>query len=122
MMVSRFLKINDIIICTFAAASYFASVFCYIYGKSVFYIYVGAMIASTSSLHYAYARSIVSKCMRSPNEVSDALSLILIVDTFIAVVSVIVFPILYSSIVSQGIDVLFFFSNAFVGLAVVLNM
>ena len=121
MFVSKFVRINDMLINVFSCASYFASIFCYVYGDSKFYIYLGSAVASVSGLHYGYARSIVSKSM-AKHEVSDALSLIIIVDTFISVVSVIVFPMFYSSIVSQGINVIFIFSNGFILLALLLNL
>lgn len=41
LLVSKFVKINDLLICILSIASYFASVICYIYGNSVFDIYLG---------------------------------------------------------------------------------
>ncbi len=121
MFVSKFIRINDLLINVFSCGSYFASIFCYVYGNSRFYVYLGSAVASISGLHYGYTRSIVSKSM-AKHEVSDALSLIIIVDTFISVVSVIIFPMLYSSIVSQGIDIIFLFSNGFILLALILDL
>jgi len=66
-------------------------------------------------------RSIVSKSVEK-HEVSDALSFILIIDTFIAVVSTIIFPILYSKVVSSGIAILFKVSNAFILAALILHV
>lgn len=79
------------------------------------------MIASIAGLEYGYVRSIVSKSVEK-DEVADALSLILIVDTFIGVVSMVLFPILYSHIVSKGISILFSFSNGFVLMALICHM
>ena len=121
LLVSKFLKINDVLICIASVGSFFASVFCYIYGLTPFYIYLGSVIGSISSLEFGYARSIISKSM-SKSEVSDALSLLLIIDTFIAVVGATVFPILYSRMVSTGLTGLFVFSNLFVLIALVLHM
>jgi hypothetical protein len=121
LMVSKFLKINDVLICILSVASYFGSVFCYIYGTTPHYIYLGAVIGSISGLEYGYVRSIVSKSVEK-HEVADALSLILIVDTCIAVVSNVLFPILYSSIVSNGIGILLAFSNGFILMAMIFHM
>ena len=121
LLVSRFLKVNDLIICILSVLSYFVSVLCYIFGNTTSYLYLGASIASISGLEYGYIRSIVSKSVEK-DEVADALSLILIVDTFIAVVSNVLFPILYSSIVSKGISILFAFSNGFVLIALICHM
>lgn len=121
LFVSKFIKINDVLICILSVGSYFASVLCYIYGNSIYHIYLGAIIASIAGLEYGYVRSIVSKSVEK-NEVADALSLILIVDTFIAVVSSVIFPVLYSSIVSKGIGILFSFSNGFVLMAFICHM
>lgn len=121
LFVSKLFKVNDVLICILSVASYFASVFCYIFGNTSFYIYVGAVVASLSGLEYGYARSIVSKSVEK-HEVGDALSLILIVDTIIAVVSSILFPILYSRIVSTGLSFLFSFSNGFVLMAMICHM
>ena len=74
-----------------------------------------------SGLEFGYIRSIVSKSV-GQHEVGDALSFILIVDTFIGVVAMIVFPMLYSFIVSRGIRYLFMFSNIFVFIAFVCHM
>lgn len=121
LFVSKFVKINDVLVCIFSVASYFASVLCYIYGNSIYHIYIGAIIASIAGLEYGYVRSIVSKSVEK-SEVSDALSLILIVDTIIAVASSVLFPILYSSIVSKGIGILFSFSNGFILIALICHM
>ncbi|RNA16674.1 proton-coupled folate transporter-like [Brachionus plicatilis] len=121
LLVSKFLKVNDLIICILSVLSYFVSVLCYIFGNSTDYIYLGAVVASISGLEYGYIRSIVSKSVEK-NEVADALSLILIVDTFVAVVSNVLFPILYSTIVSKGINILFAFSNGFVLIALVCHI
>ncbi|CAF0897110.1 unnamed protein product [Brachionus calyciflorus] len=121
LFVSKFFKVNDLIICILSVLSYFLSVLCYIFGDSTFYVYLGAIVASISGLEYGYVRSIVSKSVEK-NEVADALSLILIVDTFIAVVANVLFPILYSSIVSKGINILFAFSNGFILIALICHV
>ena len=121
LFVSKFIRINDLLICAFSCASYFASIFCYIFGHSKFYIYLGSVVKSISGLQYGYARSIISKSM-AKGDVSDALSLIMIVDTIVLVVSTILFPIIYSNIVAQGISLLFYFSNGFILLSLCLNM
>lgn len=121
LVVSKFIRTNDLLICIISCTSYFASVFCYVYGDSKFYLYLGSMVASLGSLQYGYARSIVSKSMGKA-EVSDALSLILIVDTIVSVLSIIIFPVFYSKIVSKGINLIFYFSNIFVLMALLLNM
>lgn len=121
MIISKFLRINDLIICCFSVLSLFSSVFFYIYGNSAIYIYAGALISSIAGLQCTYARSIVSKSV-AKSEVSDALCLVLLVDTFIAVLSNIVFPVLYAKIVSKGITLLFWFSNFFILIALLLNM
>ncbi len=41
LFVSKFIRVNDVIICIISVGSYFASVFCYIYGSDVNYIYLG---------------------------------------------------------------------------------
>ena len=121
LFVSRFVRVNDMLICSLSCFSFFASVFCYIYGNSTFYIYLGSVVASVSGLQYGYARSIVSKSM-AKHEVSDALSLIIIVDTVVSVVSLVIFPVFYSALVSQGIGMIFIFANGFVLLSLCLNM
>lgn len=121
LFVSKFIQVNDMLICAASCFSFFASIFCYILGNSTFYIYLGSVIASISGLQYGYARSIVSKSM-AKHEVSDALSLIIIVDTIVSVVSLIIFPVFYSAIVSQGVNLIFLFANGFVLLSLCLNM
>lgn len=121
LFVSKFIRINDMIICAVSCTSYFASIFCYVYGDSKFFVYLGSAVASLGSLQYGYARSIVSKSMGKA-EVSDALSLILIVDTIVAVLSLIIFPVFYSKIVAKGINLIFYFSNVFVLIALLLNI
>ena len=79
---------------------------------NAFFYYLAAIISSIAGLEFGYIRSVISKSV-DKKEVSDALSFILIVDTFIAVVSTIVYPILYSFVVSMGIKYLFMFSNIF---------
>ena len=121
LLVSRFVKVSDLFICIISIGSYFISVFCYIYGDSVNYIYLASIISSIAGLEFGYIRSIVSKSVER-REVSDALTFILIVDTFIAVVSMIIYPVLYSFAVSRGIKYLFMFSNIFVFMALVCHM
>ena len=121
LFVSKFIKVNDLLICIASVASYFASVFCYIYGSNWHHIYLGSLVQSISSLEFGYVRSIVSKSMTKA-EVSDAFSLMLIVDTFVAVVAAILFPIIYSKMVSNGLTNLFIFSNGFILLALIFHM
>jgi hypothetical protein len=142
LLVSKLLNINDLIICILSVGSYMASLFCYIYATNsnfiylgkflllfwfiffssfniviryylVFFYIIGAVVSSIAGLEYGYVRSIVSKSV-DKSEVADALSLILIVDTIIAVVASVVFQVFYAHIVSQGVAVLFYFSGAFV--------
>jgi hypothetical protein len=77
------------------------------------FIILGAAVSSIAGLEYGYVRSIVSKSV-DKSEIADALSLILIVDTIIAVVASVVFQVFYAHIVSQGVAVLFYFSGAFI--------
>ncbi len=121
LIVSKFLKINDLLICCMAVFTYFGSVFFYIYGSSIIYIYAGALVSSISMLQFTYARSVVSKSV-AKEEVSDALCLIILVDTFISVLSVILFPMIYSKIVSKGVTNLFWFSNSIIFVAFILNV
>jgi Mg2+ and Co2+ transporter CorA len=121
LFVSKFIKVSDLLICIVSVASFFGSVFCYIYGGNSFYVYLGAGISSLAGLEYGYVRSIISKSV-DKKEVADALSLILIVDTVIAVVSSIVFPIFYSKTVSKGIGLLFGFSNGFILIALICHV
>lgn len=121
MIVSKFIRVNDLIICCLSVLSFFGSVFFYIYGNSAIYIYAGALVSSIAGLQYTYARSIVSKSV-SKTEVSDALCLILIVDTFIGVISIIIFPVIYSKLVSTSVVAIFWFSNLFVFLTFLLNL
>ena len=78
-------------------------------------------MASVSGLEYGYVRSIVSKSVEK-HEVSDALSLILIVDTIVAVFAMSLFPVLYSNVVSKGISILFSFSNGFILITLICHM
>jgi len=121
LLVSKFKRVKDLLICIVSVASFFASVFCYIYGTNIYYVYLGAAISSLAGLEYGYVRSIVSKSV-DKKEVADALSLILIVDTIIAVVSSIVFPIFYSKTVSKGVGLLFGFSNGFILITLICHM
>lgn len=121
LIVSKFIRVNDLIICCLSVLSYFGSVFFYIYGNSVIYIYAGALVSSIAGLQYTYARSIVSKSVEK-SEVSDALCLILIVDTFIGVLSIIIFPIIYSKLVTNSVATIFWFSNFFILLTFILNL
>jgi hypothetical protein len=121
LLISKFIHINDILICIFSVASYFGSLFCYIFGNSTYYIYIGSLVNAPSALEYFYARSIISKSV-DKSEVSDALSLILIVDTVITVVASIVFQLLYSKIVASGVMFLFWLSSAAVLLALICHM
>lgn len=41
LVVSKFVKINDVLICFLSVMSYFVSVMLYVYGNSIFYLYVG---------------------------------------------------------------------------------
>jgi hypothetical protein len=41
LLVSRFVKVSDLLVCIISIGSYFISVFCYIYGDSIGYIYLG---------------------------------------------------------------------------------
>ena len=41
LVVSKFVKVSDLLICIVSLGSYFASIFCYIFGDSVNYIYLG---------------------------------------------------------------------------------
>lgn len=121
LFVSKYVPINDLLVCILSAGSFFVSVFFYIFGTSVFDIYLGALISSVANLEFGYVKSIVSKSVEK-HEVADALSLILIVDTFMAVFSMILFPILYAKFVSQGIQILFIFANVFVFITILCHM
>lgn len=121
LFISKFVRVNDLLICILSTASYFGAVFCYIFGSSTRDIYLASVIGSPAGLEYGYVRSIVSKSVER-DEVADALSLILIVDTIIGVTASIVFQILYSQIVSKGITILFSFSNGFVLIALICHM
>lgn len=121
LFISKFIRVNDLIICIISTASYFSAVFCYIFGRSTYDIYLSSVIGSPAGLEYGYVRSIVSKSVEK-NEVADALSFILIIDTIIGVVASVVFQILYESIVSKGISILFSFSNGFILIALVCHM
>ena len=121
LLVSRFLKINEVLICALSVASCFISVFCFIYGNSEFYIYLASVISSINTLSFSYVRSIVSKSV-DKSKVSDAFSSILIVDTSVGVLSSIIYPILYAKFVSTGLGLFFAFSGGFVLIALVINM
>lgn len=121
LLISKFIRVNDIIICILSTISQFASVFCYIYAKDPYYIFLGSAIASPAGLEYGYVRSIVSKSV-ARHEVADALSLILIVDTIVGVAASVIFQVLYASVVSTGLTSLFAFSNGFVLMAVICHM
>lgn len=47
LFVSKFIRVNEVIICIISVASYFASVFCYIYGTDVNYIYLGNLYSTS---------------------------------------------------------------------------
>lgn len=121
LLISKFVRVNDLIICILATASYFAAVFCYIFGGTTYDIYLASVIGSPAGLEYGYVRSIVSKSVER-DEVGDALSLILIIDTFIGVAASIIFQILYSQIVAKGASFLFSFSNGFILIALICHM
>ena len=111
LLVSKCFRVNDLLICILSVLSHFASIFCYIFGETNYYIYLGSIISSIAGLEYGYVRSIVSKSF-SKQQVPDALSLIVTVDTFINVVSVIVFPIMYAKLVSTNVKIIFYIINA----------
>jgi hypothetical protein len=121
LFVSKFIKVNDLLICIASVGSYFASVFCYIYGSNWHFIYLGSLVQSICSLEFGYVRSIVSKSM-TKTEVSDAFSLMLIVDTFVSVLAAILFPIIYSKMVAGGLTNLFIFSNGFILIALLFHV
>lgn len=121
LVVSKFIKCNDLLICIFSVLSHFCNVFCYIYGKTPFLIYLGAVIGCISGLEYGYARSIISKSFKK-EEVPDALSLIVTIDTFIGVVSVIIFPVMYAKLVSSGVEILFYICEGVILMVLLCHM
>lgn len=44
LLVSKFVKVNDLLVCIISIGTYFLSVFCYIYGDSIAYIYLGLFL------------------------------------------------------------------------------
>lgn len=121
LLISKFIRVNDVIICILSTLSYFVSIFFFILAQDATFIYLGSAIASPAGLEYGYVRSIVSKSV-AKEEVADALSLILIVDTIGGVAASMVFQILYASIVSNGITTLFSFANGFVLIATICHV
>jgi MFS family permease len=41
--VSKFVRVNDLLICLVSVASYFAALLCYIYGNTIFHVYLSKM-------------------------------------------------------------------------------
>lgn len=121
LLISKFIRVNDVIICILSTLSYFVSIFFFILAQDATFIYLGSAISSPAGLEYGYVRSIVSKSV-AKEEIADALSLILIVDTIGGVVASMVFQILYASIVSNGITTLFSFANGFVLIATICHV
>ena len=72
-LVSKLLRINDMLICMLAVGTYATSFLCLVFGKSTLYIYICSILASLVGLQYGFVKSAVSKSMNS-HEVADALS------------------------------------------------
>ena len=73
LLVSKFLRVTDLLICMMAVGTYGISFLFFIYGKRVEYVYIGAAVSSLVGLQYGFAKSAVSKSMIK-SEVADALS------------------------------------------------
>ena len=76
-VVSKLLRVNDLIVATLAICSLLGSYLCYIFGKTTSLIYAGAAISSISTLEFSYVKSAISKNMH-PSEIADAFSLSII--------------------------------------------
>jgi hypothetical protein len=121
LVVSKFLKIDDIIICFLSAFSYFISLFIFGFATTSAYIYLGAGVSAISGLEFGYVRSIVSKLV-TKYEVADALTLITVVDTFAAVVASIILPYIYSNYVSTMNRLIFFIVAPFIATTCILHL
>jgi MFS transporter, PCFT/HCP family, solute carrier family 46, member 3 len=121
LIVSKLLKINDIIICFLSAFSYFISLFIFGFATTSFHIYLGAGISAISGLEFAYVRSIVSKLV-TKYEIADALTIITVVDTIAAVIASIMFPYIYSNYVSSMNALIFLIVAPFVAITCILHL
>ena len=111
-LVSRFLRVNDILTCIASAASYFATLFLYAFATNSLGIYIGSTAAAISGLEFGLARSFVSKLV-TKHEVADALTFIACVDTLTSVMATIIFPFIYEKLVDSHLNILFFIAACF---------
>jgi hypothetical protein len=107
LMISKFCKVNDILIMITSAFTYFFSLIIYGYAKTSVLLYVAAGVSAISGLEFGYTRSIVSKLVTN-YEISDALTLISVVDTTTAVMASIMVPYIYGKMVSDLVSFIFF--------------
>lgn len=121
LFISKCIRINDILICVLATAFYFGSTFFLMFGKSLIHIYMFSVVVSPYELEYSYVRSIVSKSV-GKDELSDALSLILMAETITIFMGSAVFQYIYSSTVSGGITVLLWIAGGILLASTVCHM
>lgn len=107
LLISKFCRVHDILICISSAFTNLVSLVVYGYAKTSVMVYAAAGISAIAGLEFSYARSIVSKLV-TKYEISDAFTLISVVDTTTAVMANILVPYIYGKMVSDLVSFIFF--------------